>query len=154
MPYIVFGGLSDLLDGTLLAPRSRFEFATFDMPSPTTLAFALPLILLLLARSRMTNAWRNWTDTIVGACVVYLALTASTDLSYTAMWDTTRALAPFVLLLGAVTILRPERARNNNQSTVTLIVLVAGFWTLIQFPFSAPVYFCYVALLSSYSRPL
>ena len=53
------------------------------------------------------------------------------------MWDTTRALAPFVLLLGAVTILRPERARNNNQSTVTLIVLVAGFRTH-PIPFFCP----------------
>ncbi|HLA13522.1 MAG TPA: hypothetical protein VJZ25_00735, partial [Gemmatimonadaceae bacterium] len=67
---------------------------------------------------------------------------------YSAVWSTTRALAPFVTVLGAFAILRRGDVSAGIESrVVALFVLVAGFSTLLQFPFAAPVYFCYVAPL-------
>jgi hypothetical protein len=148
VPYLLTGSLSDLVEGTLVAPRSRFEFATFDMPPPAELGWALPLVVLLVARPRMSKLVRTGVDAAAGACMVFFALTASSsDVSYSVLWNMSRALAPFVLVLGAVVLFRSGRVVVGNDGVVATVVLVAGFWTLVQFPFSAPVYFCYVAPL-------
>jgi Dolichyl-phosphate-mannose-protein mannosyltransferase len=146
VPYVMTGSLGDLLEGTLVAPRSRFKFASFDMPHPAALGWAVPLVVLFLARPRLAEVWRYRVDVAAGMCVIVLALTASSDRSYSALWDATRALAPFVLVLGAIVLLR-RGALGSSRSVVAMVVLVAGFSTLVQFPFAAPVYFCYVAPL-------
>lgn len=147
VPYVLTGSIGDLIDGTVIAPRSRFEFATFSMPEPATLVWAVPVVAVFLTRPRLTRIWRNRVDAAAGTGAVLLALTAESDASYSALWTATRALAPFVLVLGAVALVRRSRGLEGNRGVVALVVLVAGFWTLVQFPFAAPVYFCYAAPL-------
>ena len=87
-------------------------------------------------------------DVAAATVMVTLVATAATGSSYSILWSITRALAPFVVVLGAFAILRraPRDGAPDTQ-VVALIVLVAGLTTLTQFPFMAPVYFCYVVPL-------
>jgi hypothetical protein len=146
VPYLVTGSLSDLVEGTLVAPKARFEYASFELPPPAKLREALPLLALILALPRMPRPWRGIATVAAAAYVVVLAVTSRSDSSYSTLWDATRALAPFVLVLGATALVLRGR-RPESRRIVAMIVLVAGLSTLIQFPFAAPVYFCYVAPL-------
>ena len=54
IPYVVTGSVGDLIQGVLIAPRSRFEFAAWSMPNPATLLWAVPLLALLVVRTRLS----------------------------------------------------------------------------------------------------
>jgi hypothetical protein len=146
-PYAVTGSIGDLVEGVLVSPQSRFEFASFDMPHPATLLWAVPVVTLFVVRRRLTDRWRNRVDVAAGTFMVFLAVTATRPSSYGVIWNTTRALAPFVIVLGAIAIFRHATQTGRQPHVVALVVLVGGFSTLLQFPFAAPVYFCYVAPL-------
>jgi hypothetical protein len=142
--YIVKGGLGALVDGVLIAPQARFEHAAFSMPDPLTLLRAIPVLALFGIRFLVSVRWRRLVDVAACSVIVYLVLTATDGLSYSVLWSTTRSLAPFVVLLGALALLIPARSASPVQREMMVaIVLVAGFWTLVQFPFATPVYFCY-----------
>ena len=51
LPYLVTGSLGDLIDGVLIAPQSRFEFAYRSVPGPAALLWAAPVVLVLVGRS-------------------------------------------------------------------------------------------------------
>jgi hypothetical protein len=56
-----------------------------------------------------------------------------------------------LVLLGAVALSRPREADAHSpllQGRVMLLLSVTALFTLVQFPFSAPIYFCYVAPLA------
>lgn len=147
-PYALTGSVGDLVEGVLVTPQSRFEFASSSMPHPATLLRALPVMALLLVRSRVSERRRNLIDVAAGAVIVLLALTAASQPSYSIIWGTTRALAPFVFALGVLAILRRGQAPPDVQpAVVVLVVLVGGFSMLIQFPFAVSLYFIYVAPL-------
>ena len=147
VPYVVTGSLVQLAEGVLISPRTRYEFSSYEGPGAATLLRAAPVVLLLLLRSRVTERWRQLLDVGVAALIALLIVTASSDLSYSIVWGTTRALAPCIVILGAVLIAQRRSTPGIPSSLVALVVLVAGFGTLVQFPFAAPVYFLYAAPL-------
>lgn len=147
-PYAVTGSVGALLEGVLITPRSRLEFASYSMPNPSALLWAVPVVALFLVRSRLTEWRRPVFDVAASAVVVLLVATGANNESYSVIWSTARALAPFVIVLGAFAFLRRGEASVGLQPrVVATIILVGGFSTLLQFPFAAPVYFCYVAPL-------
>lgn len=147
-PYALTGSVGDLVEGVLITPQSRFEFASWSMPHAATLRWAVPVVALFLVRSQLTEWRRQRLDVAAGFVVVLVVATAADERSYSAIWNTARALVPVVVVLGAFAILRRGEAPARLRSPVMgLVVLVGGFSTLLQFPFAGPVYFCYVAPL-------
>jgi hypothetical protein len=149
IPYIATGSLRELVDGVLIAPRSRYEFSSYEGPASSTLLRALPVLALLLLRWRLPTRWRLPMDVAAAALIVVLVATASQPLSYSILWGSVRALAPWLLVLGAIVLLRWSTRPDTHHLSpqVALTLLVAGFMTLVQFPFAAPVYFCYAVSL-------
>jgi hypothetical protein len=148
MPYVASGSVGALVDGVVIAPRSRYEFSSLPSPDPLTLLRAMPIVALFLVRAHVSVKWRRLIDVAAGTLMILVVVTATTSLSYAILWSTTRALAPFVVVLGAVAILRRCRPEDNVPASIVLpIVLVGSFATLVQFPFAAPVYFCYAVPL-------
>ncbi|MGH3076811.1 MAG: hypothetical protein ACRDPZ_01355 [Gaiellaceae bacterium] len=137
-----------MVDGVVIAPRSRYEFSSLSGPAPVTLLRAAPIVALFVVRAHVPVKWRRLLDVAAGTLMILLVVTATTGLSYAILWGTTRALAPFVVVLGAVAILRRGRSDTALPAQLVLsVVLVGGFATLVQFPFAGPVYFCYAAPL-------
>ena len=68
---------------------------------------------------------------------------------YTLIWRTAQALGPALIVLGGGLLIarRPDGRSRVSRDSLLLFLLLAGFMSLLQFPFSAPVYFCYVAPL-------
>jgi hypothetical protein len=147
VPYVATGSVGAVADGVVIAPRSRYEFSSLSGPDAVTLLRAAPIVALFLVRTRVPEKWRRLLDVAAGTVMVLLVVTAATGLSYVILWSTTRALAPFVVVLGAVAILRLSRSDAQSGPIVLSVVLIGSFATLVQFPFAAPVYFCYAAPL-------
>jgi hypothetical protein len=146
LPYVLTGGVVDLAEGVFVTPKSRLEFASSDMPLMASTA-AIAVVVLVVLHSRLDGKGRLAVDVLGIAVMSLLLLSATSELSYSALWDTTRALAPVVVVTGAVAVARRTPEEPGRASISLLVILVGGFTTLIQFPFAAPVYFCYVAPL-------
>jgi hypothetical protein len=146
-PYLATGGFADLVKGVLVSPQSRFEFASFGMPNPATLLWAVPLVAAFAARRRVSERSRLVIDVTVTTVLLFAAVTASTWPSYQILWNTVRALAPVIVVIGAAVVVARRSPPADHNPLFSLYLLVGGFALLLQFPFAAPVYFCYVAPL-------
>ena len=88
-------------------------------------------------------------DACVGGAIVGLALISRYELSYPTLWNSARSLAPVALVVGAVAVVWRDRRERDPAAVVApaLVLLVAAFMSLTQFPFAAPIYFLYIAPL-------
>ena len=149
LPYVITGAVPDLIEGVLVAPRSRFDYSYLSTPGPTALLWGLPVVAALLLRHYVPRTRRAIDISGVVVLVALLVTSGTAVLSYLLLWHTARALAPIVVVVGALALaLRPGLVADPTRRLVLLLVLlVAGLGSLVQFPFGAPVYFCYAAPL-------
>ncbi|MEJ7810307.1 MAG: hypothetical protein WKG32_07820 [Gemmatimonadaceae bacterium] len=142
-PYALGGALDDLARGVLLAPAKRYATASRWPPGPSTAAYAAALLALLAAGWRLRGRRASWLEGgIVGACVVLLAV-GPYALAYRAVWYSLQSIVPLVAVAGALALARSPRVER------TVIVLgLAAMQNLVQLPFAAPVYVCYVVPLA------
>jgi dolichyl-phosphate-mannose-protein mannosyltransferase len=148
VPYLATGAVGDLLDGVFVAPRSRLDYSYEPLPGAASLLWALPVVAALVVRQRVPAA-RRAVDAAGVVVAAALVVTAGVDRSYLLLWHAARALAPVVVVAGALLLaFRPGLVADaGRRLALLLVLLVAGFGSLVQFPFGAPVYFCYAAPL-------
>ena len=148
VPYVFTGSFRSLVEGVLITPRSRFEFASWNLPGPWSLLRGLPLAALLVARPWASERARRLMDVGASALALVVVVTATTTLSTLVFFGTIRALASLIVIVGALAILWRKRVDTSPApEVVALFVLVGGFSALVQFPLGAPIYFCYAAPL-------
>ena len=146
--YVVSGTLGHLINGVLIEPRSRFDFVYLSVPKPGHSLMAVPLVAWLCLRGRISTRLRTIGDVAVAGTVAALVLTAQARPSYGAIWSMGRALAPLVVVVGAVVIARRRHASVLPDTGGAFLLLALGaFLALVQFPFAAPIYYLYVAPL-------
>jgi hypothetical protein len=111
----------------------------------------VPAALLLLWAYRAPRAIGRRGVLVLSLAFALLILVSGQDeLMYRAVWNAARNLFP-VLAVSGVVLLSRERAADRRSPLLrerTLLLLsVAALCSLVQFPFSVPNYFCYVAPL-------
>jgi hypothetical protein len=152
-PYLRAGALGDLIHGVLLAPRSRIQFAS---SAPLELGFLglLPAIVLagilaagVACRGRLRAALRPLVLLLtIGAVVA----AGTFPWIYQALWLSIVPSIPLTVLIGCGLIAASRRAGPigaRRDSQAFLMLTLVALCSLIQFPFAAPIYFCYVAPL-------
>jgi hypothetical protein len=147
-PYLATGSIGDLYEGTLVTPQERLQTTYLATAGPAALVFALPVLAVFVICRRRAVAARRLDR---AACVVALALVASsvTFVGYQMLWFSVTALLPAGVLLGVFVLLRyRERTERADQAVTYLLLALAALMSLVQFPFGAPVYFCFVAPLA------
>jgi hypothetical protein len=158
-PVFVFLGwfasqhaLGALLRDVFLTSFRRVGFATMFPPAPFWLLAAVPLVTLLRPRPESTG--RRWTIPGWASAVILagLLLVASrTTFFYRLVWESVRSAIP---LLGIVTggiLSWPRLSRTWSlpaKRRFALLAMICVMASLVQFPFSAPIYFLYVAPLA------
>lgn len=166
VPFARGGALGALFNGVFVLPTKRFGMASYRMLSPWSMLGLAPVGLLVLYGRRM--AGRLTRVHAVGLAAVlgaWLVATASVPLLYRIVWYAMRALLPVLVLVGVMVLsrLRPADASSPLRRSRTMLLLaVSAVFTIVQFPFSAPIYFCYVVpfvilatvALYGYGRPL
>ena len=149
LPYVARHELAQLVNGLVLLPQRRLEFASRNMPRVEVILLGLPLLAAVApfpgtAELRVRRA-AQIRLVIIGAAIAIATLYYPTV--YFVVWHGARALAALIpLAVSAFLISRMPLHPDRRRVLFALSSMLA--WTsMVQFPFSAPIYFCYVTPL-------
>jgi hypothetical protein len=150
VPYVLAGAVPDLFRGVFLQPFRQIGTARTPFPPFRTLAAVLPYAWLLARPPQLDRSTeRKWAVLLALALGALLAFSANPDV-YRLVWDSTRSLDAVAVVVGCSCLARASRSTRWTDpvlQTVFLLVCLTALVSLVQFPFSSPIYFCYVAPL-------
>lgn len=152
VPYLRAGAVPDLLQGVFVRPLRQIETARRPFPPPSTLWPAAPYALLLAFPGAFVSMRRR-SATIAFAFLLGLGLVCAAHESvYQVIWDSARSIAVVAVLVGCGRLAwlagRAGPAEADRQ-VAFLLICATALVSFVQFPFSAPIYFCYVAPLAA-----
>lgn len=149
IPYIMTSSLENLLYGNIVLPQRRLQFASSALPLPPTLVWLVPTALCFVPLPRSVQRLDCWQFALVLAipCTLALLLGGTMD-GYGSFWSTLRPLVPLVTMIGVWRIIRRDDTRegcDRSREILFWILAVTVMTSLVQYPFSAGIYFCYTA---------
>ena len=163
IPYVRRHSLHALVNGVFVLPFKRLSGASMPLPDISTMAWSLSLAgcIALATQLPKANRWMRLLYSLaVAAFVVHLLISSGYDpINFEIAWNAAYWLAPVVVVAGALTLCLSasgprsigSMARSTQeclkQEKLFLILAVTALCTLVQFPFSAYIYFCYTAPL-------
>jgi hypothetical protein len=151
IPYAASHSLRSFYDGVFVIPFIRLKMASFRPPQIGDLIALIPLVGIL------AFAWfskRRESLAVAGALLAALILMmifAPTDIMlYRFIWMSVFISIPPIIVIGVLAISRGTKGwalTDLRGQQVFLILSALGMCSLIQFPYSSPTYFCYIAPL-------
>ena len=149
VPYLASGHLREFVEGAFILPRRRLAFASTPMPSAWHVTSGVVMALSMVVvpgfvrgaevRVLQVVRWR--------AAAVFVAFSLSNPGVYQFLWHSLRTILSLSPLM-ALWLLASERVAGSGQRRLLFASSSMLAWaSLVQFPFSAPIYFCYVAPL-------
>jgi hypothetical protein len=146
-PFVTSGALWPLVEGVLLRPRARLATARFS-PS-TDLRIALPLFtaaILIWGRSLRPPA--RTAHAVLEAIFLGLLLLATlvSPLAYRIAFLSIYHAEPIVLVGGCILLTFRSRGSAEDERLFALLAVTA-YVSLVQVPYSSPLYFLYIAPL-------
>jgi hypothetical protein len=154
LPYARTGSLDAFVNGVFVLPAKRLAHASFALRGTTLLALVpVALIVAVITRgARGTRVALGRRETIIVAILLAAVLVASGAAGsvYRTVLYMLRALLP---VLAGATVLLMARDREVGaeaalrRARLVLLLSVATMCSLVQFPFTVAIYFCYVAPL-------
>jgi hypothetical protein len=146
--FAVRGGLAPFYQDVFVLPQRRLTSASYTMPS-FDMWLTVPLLIIpgaLLASRRALHGLVMFVVTAVMLAVVLIASRTSVEW-YQLAWRP----AVYMLALGSMAAIEllgrvdvPPDRRHQQAAAVVFVTATCG---LVQLPFPAPIYFCYVAPL-------
>jgi len=149
-PYALTGSVRQLVTGVLSA-GSRITTASLGVPLPPwdTLAPGLFYGVTLFVPAAAWTRGRRLAAGVVGAALAVCAFAFSgRGWVYRQVFESARSLAPVAVIAGAAALWRRGDAAARDRRDASFAVLaMAAMVLMVQFPFSAPIYFCFAAPL-------
>lgn len=149
LPYVSSGATTSLVEGVFLLPLRRLTEANFPLPPLVTILAGLPLAALILIPCFGPVRWRPLAvDAVCVGLVLWLIACGINVNAYTLAW---MAIRPIVLILVLATVVLLVRGALGSgpavawNSEMLLMSTMAALLSLVQYPFSSPLYFVYVA---------
>jgi len=149
IPYARAGALRSFLVGVFVSPTRRFSFAALH---PTHLR-AMNLIATAVVGTLLYFASRGRTfsrrQQIILVFVLFGLLLASGPVRpvYSFIWSSMALLVPVTTVIAVILLAYATDLEVTKRQRLFLLISVLALTSLIQFPFAAPVYFCYVTPL-------
>ena len=148
-PHIAAGEVAAFVNGVFVVPQKRLQFTLLSMrPATQIVAGFIAVLWIFWAPRSLTNTeFRvlvvlRW---IIGIGLGLLALRS--HFVYTFIWEAVRGTAALLPLI-ALWLMATKRIPQPRQQRVVFATTAILAWaSLGQFPFAAPIYFCYVAPL-------
>jgi hypothetical protein len=153
IPYAKAHALSSFYSGVFVTPFMRISMASHP-PPPMDGVLSLVPIAGLLAFACYSKR-RESTAAGAAALAGFVALLIASEHSpfiYRFAWHTASTAIPVVVAAGALVLLRGGSGWKLTElcrQQLFLILCVTALCSLIQFPYSSPTYFCYVAPLAA-----
>jgi len=156
-PYFLAGSLSEFLADLLIQPRGMILSGSVK---PPVFFFVLGVLVDLIVIGgtfvrRPRSAQPTWEVALLAVPSILLIATALVVASrarvfYVLVWSTIWALAPLVVVCGVALLACGsllERIDLVRRQQLFLTLCATAACSLIQFPFTNTIYFCYVAPL-------
>jgi hypothetical protein len=144
--YLLQGDPCKLFEGVFVLPAKRFVYASLQLPPPHHMIAAIPYAIVLSYPLARPIHWRLPLTVILVCLLAVLLLTAGARDVYQAIWGSIRPLVASVALAGCFALLKARPpARSSEARPVFLAIAVASMTSLVQFPYSLGIYFCYIA---------
>ncbi len=150
--YIRGNAFHAVVSGVFVVPSKRVWGAFMDLPNIATIAPSLCLV-GMLALGAWLRGIARWILVFVAAIAIayYLISSAHDTANYRAAWHTAYWLTPLLSLVGGFVLWPRTRGAVSFGDSIGqqlfLILAVSSLCSLVQYPFSAQIYFCYVAPL-------
>ncbi len=140
-------GLKDLYHGLFVLPFGRLEFSVLPPPGVWEYVFVIPYALLLgasiFAPTRPAPKWLLLLTILVLAVLISVAPQAR---AYDAIWGSLRPMIPLTVVFACVALLRFNDRPQNAKRNLFAATCALAFCSLVQFPVTHGIYFCYVAV--------
>lgn len=146
IPFAAGGALGALLNGVFVLPRLRTSFATMALPGSLPLVVSAAVPALALALPARVTAARAAVLGAAGVLAVVLLSAGSVPAAYAYAFLAARGALLVGAVAGAVALAR-SKAPAEKKTAAFAALAAAALCALVQFPFGAPIYFCYVAPL-------
>ena len=151
VPYARTGALGAFGTGVFVLPMRRFNLAYVPALPLAAMLALVPFAIAAVVAHRLSGGIRRRETAILALALALLLLaTGEFEALYRAVWYAARSLLP-VLVVGGVVLLAREREAENGspllRARTMLLLTVTALSSLVQFPYSVPNYFCYVAPL-------
>ena len=153
MPYMLHQHVWTLVHGLFVLPRKRVQFAAFEMPPVYWILAGLPLLAALMplpaALSRTRDRYRRaLSGSVWVGGALLLGGSLYTVVTYQIVWQAARGIAA-LLPVGICGLLMSAYVTDPIRRKILFGAAVFLAWaSLVQVPFSAPIYFCYVTPLA------
>lgn len=151
-PYLIDREFGQLLNGVFVLPQKRVQFAALEMPPAYWILAGLPLLAAVMPLPRharvpaLSNRFAGMMLWVAGGLLVAASLYNVT--SYQLIWQAGRGVAA-LLPVAICGILMSGYAHGTRERRLLFGFAAFLAWSsLVQVPFSAPIYFCYVAPLA------
>lgn len=147
-PYLVNQHVGKLVNGLFILPQKRLQFASRPMPPAQWILAGIPLVVMLVPLPRLVRLLarrRRQVRTALWFLSLALPIVALYDvMSYRVIWNSTQAFAALLPIV-ICWLLFSGRIQDAKQRWIMFGFASMLAWaSLVQFPFSAPIYFCYV----------
>jgi hypothetical protein len=148
LPYLHAHALGRWFYGVLVIPTGRLQCTFYPSIHPVAAICCVPLVVLVLlsSRSRTTLNARIALGVVSAVAVAVLFLCVRYSGFARWVWVSAAASIPVIVIAGAIRLWRGT-LRREMALRVMLLLAVTSLCSVIQFPFSVPMYFCYVAPL-------
>ncbi|MGC2108417.1 MAG: glycosyltransferase family 39 protein [Candidatus Korobacteraceae bacterium] len=149
-PYVSSGTLGKWFLETLVMPAIGWQAAFHSAINPVGALCAIPLLVILLINAEVrSNTARRLAFValcLAGAESLNLALVHPEFARW--VWVSAATAIPITTAIGVFLLLSgTKKGQGKQRSQLMLLIAVAGLCSLVQFPLSAPVYFCCVVPL-------
>ncbi len=145
------GGLPALVNGVFVAPFRRLAFANMQPPAPFWILAAVPLAVLLRPRGDWDHPrWRRAAIVVAVLFAIVVWLASVDSFPHRLVWQSIRNLIPLTAAVAAGIVAWPRLSAGwpaAGRRRFVLLATVTALASLVQFPFSSPIYFLYVAPL-------
>jgi hypothetical protein len=147
LPFALAGALGPLLNGVFVLPRLRTSFASMALPRSLPLVLSAVLPALALALPARASGERAGAAAAAALLAFALLAAGSVPTVYLHAFLTARGAVLVAAVAGAAVLAR-SAATAERKTAVFAALAAAALCALVQFPFGAPIYFCYVAPLA------
>jgi hypothetical protein len=148
VPYVASGSVGDLIRGVFITPTLRLTFAQTPPLAVSRGLATLTVIALIFAAKRIPRAASHRLAIVLaiagGYAVVMSALSSTT---YRFVFNSAVLLPIAVVVAAAALLVGPKAIPSDRRQRLMIVAAVLSTFVLIQFPFAAPIYFCYVTPL-------
>jgi hypothetical protein len=149
-PYVSSGSVSDLVDGVFRLPQKRVASAFMRPPALHTMT-PLLVIAALVAGAHLVRGRLRWFLGVAVLAFLAARLWGAVQRPdvYLWTWRTAQSVVPLVTVLGVARLhLGARSVPSPARERLLLLLCMTALCSLVQFPFAAPIYFCYMAPLA------